>query len=89
MKLLKIAIALFSFLAINTYAQPSATQNPPSAEAKFSSLDKNGDGTISLTEAKSGGISEADFKKIDADGNGTVSKQEFIKAHTIQGGGRM
>ena len=89
MKLLKIAIVLASFMAINTYAQPSATQNPPSAEAKFSSLDKNGDGTISLTEAKSGGMSEADFKKIDADGNGTVSKQEFIKAHTIQGGGRM
>ena len=28
-------------------------------------------------------------KEIDADGNGNVSKQEFIKAHTIQGGGRM
>jgi hypothetical protein len=34
-------------------------------------------------------MSETTFKKIDADGNGTVSKQEFIKAHTIQGGGRM
>jgi len=80
----------------NTYRQ--ATAHPIAAyqaiqEAFFAAADHDGDGMLSLAEAKAHGMDEATFREIDADGNGQLTKEEFAQWQTtssyieIDGGG--
>merc|ERR1719272_193259 len=80
----------------NTYRQ--ATAHPIAAyqaiqEAFFAAADHDGDGMLSLVEAKAHGMDEATFREIDADGNGQLTKEEFAQWQTtssyieIDGGG--
>ena len=49
------------------------------AKPSFESLDKNGDGKISLTEASSNDALFVAFKGLDADKDGELSREEFAK----------
>lgn len=53
----------------------------PAADAKpsFESLDKNGDGKISLTEASNHDALFVAFKSLDADKDGELTREEFAK----------
>ena len=51
-------------------------------KADIAKIDKNGDGKVTLAEAKAAGVSEADFKKADSNGDGTVSAEELAKLYT-------
>jgi Ca2+-binding EF-hand superfamily protein len=62
-------IALTGFIAASTvHAQAAPT---------FESLDKNGDGKISLNEASDNDDLFVKFKTLDKDKDGTLSKEEF------------
>lgn len=43
----------------------------------FAAADADGDGMLSLEEAKAQGMSEEMFRQIDADGNGQLTQEEF------------
>lgn len=55
----------------------------------FASADTDGDGLVSLEEAKAQGMSEALFRSIDNDGNGQLTQEEFARwmqgDHTARG----
>lgn len=48
-------------------------------QAYFAAADKDGDGMLSLEEAKMQGMDEATFRAIDADENGQLTQEEFAK----------
>ena len=57
--------------------------------AMFKKLDKNGDGTISQSEAQANPTLEKNWSEADANQNGEVSESEFSAFEaTQQGGGR-
>ncbi len=68
MKKLMLAVVLSAF------AMPAFAQMPP-----FDVIDTDGNGTVSVEEAKAAmpDMSDDDWKKADADGNGSISKQEM------------
>jgi hypothetical protein len=49
------------------------------AKSSFESLDKNGDGKISLTEASSDDALFVAFKSLDANKDGELTREEFAK----------
>lgn len=49
------------------------------AAPTLESLDKNGDGKISLDEASANDALFTQFKSLDADKDGELSKQEYAK----------
>ena len=53
----------------------------PAADAKpsFESLDKNGDGKISLTEASNDDALFVAFKSLDTNKDGELTREEFAK----------
>ena len=55
-------------------------------QAFFSAADADGDGMLSLAEAKAQGMDEATFREIDADGNGQLTKEEFAQWQARGGG---
>ncbi len=69
---------LLAILAISMFAVTAVQA------AEFSEVDADGDGAISMEEAKAAmpDLNEDAFKAADADGNGTLSEAEFA---TLQG----
>ena len=49
------------------------------AKPSFESLDKNGDGKISLNEASTDDTLFVAFKQLDSDKNGELTREEFAK----------
>ena len=49
------------------------------AKPSFESLDKNGDGKISLTEASGDDALFVAFKSLDSNKDGDLSREEFAK----------
>jgi hypothetical protein len=64
-------LASFGLLA----AGSALAQGKPS----FESLDKNGDGKISLNEASTDDALFVAFKQLDTDKNGELTREEFAK----------
>src|SRR5688572_27763833 len=61
-------------------SQSAATPNRgASSQASFSSLDKNGDGSISKEEL-AGSAQESQFATLDKDGDGKLSRSEHASA---------
>lgn len=56
-----------------------ASSSAAYAAVDFSSFDANGDGVISMEEAKVNSQLVKIFKQLDTDGNGELSKEEFSK----------
>lgn len=50
------------------------------AAVDFETLDVDGDGAISKSEASVSSPLMSQFKELDTDGNGELSKEEFAKA---------
>ncbi|MED5524880.1 EF-hand domain-containing protein [Gallaecimonas pentaromativorans] len=71
-------LALASLLAVST-AWAEDRPAPP-APPSFSSLDSNGDGEISSSEAANDPMLSHMFSRIDTDGSGTLSEAEFKAA---------
>lgn len=63
----------------------SATTGDPMQ--KFQAMDKNGDGVLSDTEAKSDAQLQNSFKSADADGDGRISFSEFSNSGRQSGTG--
>ena len=72
MNKLMIPGVLISSISLSLFA---ATQDSD-IENRFTALDANEDGVVTMTEAKGTGI-EANFAKIDTDGDGMVTHEEF------------
>jgi len=49
------------------------------AKPSFESLDKNGDGKISLNEASTNDALFVAFKQLDTDKNGELTREEYAK----------
>ena len=63
-------------------AQPPAQESQPQQQgATFESLDTNGDGRISKTEAESNASVSAQFSRYDRDGNGYIEKAEVTSTN--------
>jgi hypothetical protein len=60
--------------------QPTTTTTPASTDA-FKKQDKNGDGAITMSEAKAADakLTDADFNTYDTDKNKTLSLEEYSK----------
>ncbi|GAB3028398.1 EF-hand domain-containing protein [Bowmanella dokdonensis] len=65
----KFAFVLFLVPAMGAFA----------AGDLFSTLDKDGNGSLSATEAAAESRLSANFDKYDTDGNGEISRSEFSK----------
>lgn len=68
-------LALASLLAVST-AWAEDRPAPP-APPSFSSLDSNGDGEISSSEAANDPMLSQMFDKLDANGDGVISEDEY------------
>jgi Ca2+-binding EF-hand superfamily protein len=80
-----------SFLAallLSTTALTAAAADVQPTEAQVAAAmkkaDPDGDGTVSLSEAKKFGIGERAFKRANPDKDGTLDKKEFMAAVTYQ-----
>jgi Ca2+-binding EF-hand superfamily protein len=70
--------------SVTAYAQqtstPSSAAKPAAAQAKkydFKTMDEDGDGKISIAEAKKYGITVTEFKKLDKDNSGFLTQREL------------
>lgn len=86
--LLFCAIALLHYAASEVSAQAGSAQTDgirPRCVDRFNSLDKNGDGVVTMDEfsaPKPVGDPSKVFKSLDANGDGVVSQSEFeSKSH--------
>lgn len=66
--------ALLASLGVLATGQALAQAKP-----SFESLDKNGDGKISLNEASNDDALFVAFKNLDTDKNGELTREEFAK----------
>ena len=57
--------------------QKKVTRKPCVAAEYFKLLDVDGDGSLSLAEMETVGMSAETFRLIDADSSGTIDKAEF------------
>ena len=69
-------LASLALLAIGSLAMGSALAQ---AKPTFESLDKNGDGKISLSEASGHDALFVAFKSLDGDKDGELTREEFAK----------
>lgn len=69
---LSIVGGAFAFAQAGHTAEPEKT-----SAAKFESLDKNGDGKVSINEATEHDKLFVAFKSLDKDKDGNLSKEEF------------
>lgn len=65
-----------AWLALGVLAAGAALAQP---KASFESLDKNGDGKISLSEASNDDALFIAFKALDANKDGELTREEFAK----------
>ena len=70
--------------SVTAFAQqtgtPAAPAKPAAAQAKkydFKTMDEDGDGKISIAEAKKYGITVTEFKKLDKDNSGFLTQREL------------
>ena len=70
--------------SVTAYAQqtstPSSSAKPAAAQVKkydFKAADSDGDGRISVAEAKKYGITITEFKKLDKDNDGFLTRREL------------
>ena len=70
----KIAPALLAGLGLLAAGGALAQAKP-----SFESLDKNGDGKISLNEASTNDALFVAFKQLDTDKNGELTREEYAK----------
>ena len=71
----------FSRMSVSALLATRAATSALAADAKpsFESLDKNGDGKISLSEASSNDALFVAFKGLDANKDGELTREEFAK----------
>ncbi|MCM0036644.1 MAG: EF-hand domain-containing protein [Burkholderiaceae bacterium] len=77
-----VAVAAFAFISVTNAQTPTANQlnEIKEAQERFTAADKNGDGKLTLEEAKAGMPRiAANFKRIDVNNDGFVTMEE-IKA---------
>ena len=70
-----IVPALLASLGLLTSGSAALAQGKPS----FESLDKNGDGKISLNEASTDDALFVAFKKLDTNKDGELTREEFAQ----------
>jgi hypothetical protein len=61
---------------------PETAPAPQSKGATFESLDTNGDGRISKTEAEANESVKSQFSHYDVNGDGYIERAEVVKANT-------
>lgn len=84
MKTFHIAAALAA--ALISFAGPASAQSAAQIEAKFAAADKDGDGKLTLEEAKAGMPRvAANFSKIDKGGKGFVTVADIQQAMAAAG----
>lgn len=69
-----LATVISILLATSVYAATGDKDH----KDKFQKLDTDGNGAISLEEAREADIEEATFNRYDVDGNGELSEQEYM-----------
>jgi Ca2+-binding EF-hand superfamily protein len=77
-----VAVAALAFISVANAQTPTANQlnEIKEAQERFTAADKNGDGKLTLEEAKAGMPRiAANFKRIDVNNDGFVTMEE-IKA---------
>ena len=72
-------VASLASLAMTTLGVLAAGSALAQGKPSFESLDKNGDGKISLAEASGNDALFVAFKGLDADKNGELTREEFAK----------
>lgn len=80
--LASVTMAVFAASAFaQVTTQPATPMQPPAAEDKFIKHDTDGDGALSVAEAKAADakVTQADFDKYDGDKSKSLSKEEFTK----------
>jgi len=84
MKKVIFAALLGLGFSVTAYAQqistPSSAAKPAAAQVKkydFKKMDEDGDGKISVAEAKKYGITVTEFKKLDKDNSGFLTQREL------------
>jgi hypothetical protein len=84
MKKVIFAALLSLGFSVTAYAQqtstPSSAAKPAAAQAKkydFKKMDEDGDGKISIAEAKKYGITVTEFQKLDKDNSGFLTQREL------------
>ena len=84
MKKVIFAALLGLGFSVTAYAQqtatPPSTVKPAAAQAKkynFKAMDEDGDGKISMAEAKKYGITVTVFKQLDKDNSGFLTQREL------------
>jgi len=75
-----LAIAVVSSFASAAAKEPS----PEQVDAAFKKADTDGNGTVSLAEARKFGITKKAFEKANPDKDGSLDKQEFLAAVRYQ-----
>jgi len=73
-----------------TGTSPSSSLGAPANSPDFNSLDQNGDGLISLSEAQADPALEQAFGQSDSSGDGYLNKSEYVASgvdHYVTGGG--
>jgi len=68
---------------------PRGPRTPEQVEARFKSMDKNGDGSISKDEWTAAGRREQGFARFDTNGDGKITLDEMkaVAARFAAGGG--
>ncbi len=76
-----IAFLAAALLSVTAFAgdKDKKDHSMKSSAATFDSLDKNGDGKISLTEASNDDALFVAFKSLDGDKDGELTREEFAK----------
>lgn len=82
----RVAVVVFALSAISVSAygaDQKADKSAKSGATSFQTVDADGNGAISMDEARA--VSGLDFAKADKNGDGQLSKSEFESATKAQG----